>query len=409
MCKQQANFILWGIEAISLIGLLGCASTQMEYKTEETEVSQPDTLEVKKAQREFEIKKEFSTAYEYYKMKNYHDAIPHFKRVLELKPDHRKAYSLLANSYCSLGDTSQGEKTYQEAIDKFSDYAPFYIALGYIYEGKEKNEEAISLYKKVYDLNPEQEDNILRLANLLVKVGRKEEAIPLYEKAVEINPENSAAQAILEKLYAQFGQIEERIKTLEKLHQSKPRDTEVALKLGKAYDKVGKYTKAVKILQELIKLDDRNYKAYSYLGVALHGLKRYQEAIRYEKEAAKLNPQEPKIYCDLASAYNMLGNYAQAKTWVRKARRIDSHNPYSFYVLGEIYEKQAKAFISPKGKMKIEGKVLSHCAYREFRKAKNDPQWGSDARNKMEYNFQFIPTSQDSFFYDMSKYKDLCK
>jgi len=386
------------------------------------EIARPDTLQVKKAQREFEIKKEFSTAYEYYKMKNYHDAIPHFKRVLELKPDHREAYGLLANSYCSEGDTTQGVKTYREAIAKFPDYIPFYMALGYIYEKRGQNEEAIPPYQKVYELDPQKEDNLLRLANLLVKVGRDEESIPYYEKAAEIDPANSYVQSILEKLYAKYGQSEARLKTLVRIHQLNPKDIGIALKLGKAYDEAAKraqdegrgkadslYEEGVKVLKELVQLAPQNYKAYSYLGVALHGLKRYKEAIRYEKVAIKLNPKEPKTYCDLASAYNMLGNYKQAKLYVKRARKIDPHYSYSFVVLGEIYEKQAKAFLDPKGKMKIEGKVLSHCAYREFQRAKSDPQWGSYARNKMEYDFQFIPTSQDSFFYDMSKYKHLCR
>ena len=87
------------------------------------------------------------------------------------------------------------EKNYEEAITEFkkaieldANYAPAYYNLGLLYseEDVHRRQEAIEEFKKVIDLNPQDRNAHYRLALLYKLQGMYEEAIKEYEKTIEI-------------------------------------------------------------------------------------------------------------------------------------------------------------------------------------------------------------------------------
>jgi tetratricopeptide (TPR) repeat protein len=75
--------------------------------------------------------------------------------------------------------------------------------------GEDKLDEAIEMYKKALDIDPQYQDALHGLGMALNNRGRIDEAIAVAKRLVEIDPDDILAHTSLSMFYQALGKIEE--------------------------------------------------------------------------------------------------------------------------------------------------------------------------------------------------------
>jgi protein O-mannosyl-transferase len=125
------------------------------------------------------------------------EAIVHFRRALEIAPDHADARANLGSALLQKGDVDEAIAQYNKALEIKPDYAEVHYNLGNAFLLKGQLEEAIAHYKKTLEGEPQNADVYNNLGLVLVQQGQVEQAIADYQKALEINPQFVQARANL--------------------------------------------------------------------------------------------------------------------------------------------------------------------------------------------------------------------
>jgi len=178
-----------------------------------------------------------------------------------------------------------------------------------------------------------------------------------------------------------------------------PGDPLYMVELGKTYTELGRNEDAVLLLQKLLEMEQDNVRACLYLGTAFNNEDRCVEAIDIFNKALTLEPQNLRAMSDLAYSYSENGNHSKARGILGQVAKLDAKYAYRYVVQGEIYENEAEPHIKTDGTVKYEGKLKFKKAVEEYKKARNDPEWGGYARNKIDYLTPFLPSEEDEFFH----------
>jgi len=105
---------------------------------------------------------------------------------------------------------------YNRTLKYVSSSNPLYLNLGMAYFNIGKKEEAMSVYKKAIQINPNNADAYNNLGNIYSDIGNETEAILAYKKAIEINPDYAGAYFNLFLSYFREKQYSMAIKCCDK-------------------------------------------------------------------------------------------------------------------------------------------------------------------------------------------------
>ncbi|TNF55248.1 tetratricopeptide repeat protein [bacterium] len=149
-------------------------------------------------------------------------------------------------------------------------------SLADICESKNLNEEALELCKDVIELNPSEEDVLLRIKDLEKKLG-------IEEPASEVSLEGKSPEELLSivNTYLSEGLLQEAVSLLERLTENEPDNLAYHEKLKDAYVEAGEKTKAFDECMVIAKIHNRN--------------KNIEGKDSIIAEATKLNPHDPRL------------------------------------------------------------------------------------------------------------------
>lgn len=192
--------------------------------------------------------------------KNYHEAIPELKYIINAAVDHDITTSALGKLYSC------------------------YIALG-------KYEEAYDTYTY---LKPSltHDENIQKEAELLYGLGRKEEALQLYYNAIDAS--NTPQEIIKREQYIEGCK-------------------ELIIPYIKEKNTNGEYTKAYAAILQILDYEPNNYLGLLYAINISEELDYHESTDRYIATAREFYPNEPLFIIKQATAYNRKGEYDRAE------------------------------------------------------------------------------------------------
>ena len=104
------------------------------------------------------------------------DAIPTYKRLLEIDPSSGLAYENIGTSQLRAGDVAGAEASLRRAIELDRSLAGAYTALGVVLAGTERRPEAIEAWKNAIAIDPVELNALYNLTLNLAAVGRRDEA-----------------------------------------------------------------------------------------------------------------------------------------------------------------------------------------------------------------------------------------
>jgi tetratricopeptide (TPR) repeat protein len=177
----------------------------------------------------------------------YGEAIPEWKKALELHPEEARPHLNLGVALVETGAVEEAIAHYRKAIELDPKYAEAHDNLGIALGKERKASEAVAEFEKALELNPTLANAHTNLGAALAQQGRVEEALPHFEKAVEYGPEKTRqAQFNLGAALAVTGRLTEAIPHLEEAVQlSGGRDTGILGILADVYARAGRYADAI--------------------------------------------------------------------------------------------------------------------------------------------------------------------
>jgi tetratricopeptide (TPR) repeat protein len=228
------------------------------------------------------------------------EAIAHFKRVLEIKPDHTEAHNNLGNVLASSGRFDEAIAHYQKALEIKPDYTEAHNNLGLTLASCGRFDEAIAHYHKALEIKPDYEVAHNNLGNALAGRGQLDEAIAHYQKALEIKPDAAAIRRNLETVRAQRERVRTALTQRRELLRTRPKDrtllNDTAWMLATdANASIRNGSEAVELAQRAIELSDsRRPELLGTLAAAYAETGRFAEAVQTARKAMALARQQNK-------------------------------------------------------------------------------------------------------------------
>jgi tetratricopeptide (TPR) repeat protein len=169
--------------------------------------------------------------------------------------------------------------------------AGYYVAQGEEAYWQGSIADAIAAYQTALDLEPNQTDLYLELAQLLTYQGRPERGLEMVRQALSRQPENALGWALL----------------------------------GLTYDWLGLTRQAVTYCRRAVDLDPTLPEAYAYLAEALVDDGQWFAANQAMETALQLNPTHPVVMRNRAYVLESQGNYYSAIQAYREAAATHGH------------------------------------------------------------------------------------
>jgi tetratricopeptide (TPR) repeat protein len=231
----------------------------------------------------------FNIAMEFMQKNQMRDAIPEWRRALQMDSDDGNAHYNLAYALADTGDSTGAVAEYRKAVELIPDRPVWYARLALVLARSGDTDEAIANYRKSVELDP---DNAAVQADFgveLFKKGLTQEALDHLKKSVEIAPEFADGQDKLGTALAKAGQMDEAVAHLEKAVDLSPKAVEYRFNLGYTLGLAGRFGEAIPQLEKAVDLSGgKQWQCLAALGAAYSKAGRPADAVSAVRRALDL-------------------------------------------------------------------------------------------------------------------------
>lgn len=342
---------------LSLLLLLGCATTEM---SEKSEVGRPE----KEA-----CKKYYDFGFEYLKNGSYDDATLNFRRAVDCSTGYVEAYIGLAQSYMKKGDTTSAESAYASAERNVPEDPRPYCGRATLCINRKEYEKAKQQYLMALSVDSLNFAAMFGLGYVYELMGDTGKAIEYYRRAKAIEPENTACRFRLGKALIKVGKSDEGLVEIRYVVDIHPEDLEARRTLAESYMEAKRYKDALLQFQAIVERVPDDINAVVGVGRASVKLKRYSAATDALNRARSIAPESPGPLYYLADMYIIRGKASSAKKILDEALARNFNDEVPFYVLyGDLHFKSKQ----------YEKAIIM------YKKAVNDQTYGRYARNQIK-------------------------
>ena len=255
-------------------------------------------------------------------------AITHFQKALEIKPDLVEAHDNLGLALAGRGQVDEAIACYRKALQIKPNLAEAHDNLGLALAGRGQVDDAIACYRKALQIKPNLAEAHDNLGLALAGRGQVDDAIVCYRKALQIKPDLAEAHNNFGVLLGQRGRFDEAIVHLQQALKIKPDFAEAHNNLGNALNGQGKLAEAVVQWREAVRLQPNQIAYVNNLAWLLAtcpeaSVRNGAEAVELARRAVQLSgSREPALLGTLAAAYAEAGRFPAAVQTARKALEL---------------------------------------------------------------------------------------
>jgi tetratricopeptide (TPR) repeat protein len=260
-------------------------------------------------------------------------AIKEYERLLEDNPND-------VNTLNRIGDLWVRINRNDEAVKVFGKIAAHYSKDGFFLK-------AIAIYKKINKLDPSQLDIYAKLADLYAKQGLAMEAksqyqvladyylkhgdpgnaLAIYRKISELDPNSINVHVKLADLYSQNNQTAEALKEYDRV--------------GRMLLKRGMLDEAVQVFRKALKIDASNVELVESLITALLEAKDFENAMQIVDTSLESNRDNPRLLALLGRVQLARGDMGAARTALERGVSADPSNVSVREALADLYLRQS--------------------------------------------------------------------
>jgi tetratricopeptide (TPR) repeat protein len=296
------------------------------------------------------------------------EAIPEYKKTLELKPglyqaelnlgislirekhpgdavailtdavgQNGKQYRpnfYLGEALLESGDAAKAEQAFTAAlgIDPKSPDAELGLAHAVAKQGK--LDEAAAHFGKAGELNPSFHDDLLELASLYETAKQPEQAMAIYQQF----PENPGAQERLGELLLKAGKPADAVPCFEIAVAKSPTDANRAA-LAEAYLKNNQPDKALPVVEKILESTPNDFEIRMLHGRIIRDQRRFPEAAAEFERATTLKPDAPQAWSELASVLVIGESYPAALVALDRLAALNAEKPGHVFLRAIVLDK----------------------------------------------------------------------
>jgi len=252
----------------------------------------------------------------------YEEAIPAWRKALEIDAGDARSHNNLGVALAALGKSQEAEDEYATALKLNTEDAQAQSNLGSQLAEAGQLDEAVVHFRRAVELRPTNATAHINLGHALAEEGgHADEALSELRKAVELAPESAEAHNILGVFLARSGNLEEGLEHMQKAVELGPDSVEFHFNLGRG----------------------------------LAAKSRFGEALPQLEAAAKFsNGQDAAVLQMLAAMYSENGRYTEAVTTAQRALALavkQQNDALAAALKGNLerYTLQARGELAPDG------------------------------------------------------------
>ncbi|XP_046681858.1 protein O-mannosyl-transferase TMTC4-like isoform X4 [Homalodisca vitripennis] len=202
--------------------------------------------------------------------------------------------------------------------------------------------EALEHYKDALRLNPDYDQAMNNLANILKDLGELSEAQRLLKRALQLRPDFAAAWMNLGIVLSNQKQFIEAEQCYWKAINYRRKYPDCFYNLGNLYLEQKKHSKAYESWRQATKLNPRHHAAWNNLIIMLDSIGRHSEASSVGQEALTHLPNSSAIHFNIANSLGKTSNFAEAERYFKAAIELNPKYPLYYVNLGVLYHHWKK-------------------------------------------------------------------
>jgi tetratricopeptide (TPR) repeat protein len=217
------------------------------------------------------------------------EAIPHYRRALELDPRAAQVHNNLGHALAEAG----------------------------------RHEEALRHLERALRLNPSAAAAHNNMGVALVEEGRIPEALRHYAEALRIDPDFARAHYNSAVALEEQGRFDEATRHYREALRAAPDFAPAHNNLGRALSRRGDREGALRHFREALRIDPGSSEAHNNLGLALAHGGDFAGALRHYAEALRIRPDYATAHNNLGVTLARQGRLAEAVERFEKALRLE--------------------------------------------------------------------------------------
>jgi len=221
------------------------------------------------------------------KHQKYLEAVKDLLAAKDAYPERNETYRPLALAFLMAGDTTQAEKTFQDALEMQPQNDSLYALVGDFYMQAKMPDKAAQMYKKALEINPDYTQVYLALGQLASNRKDWDTAVKYFSSAMEKDPNNSTVAFNIAVIYYNQDKYKEALPYLKKTLELEPDNKQIYEVLGISYIQLKDYDSALPLLETGVEKFPDDQLLWNYMGIvyANKGMKdKAQKAFKRYKE-----------------------------------------------------------------------------------------------------------------------------
>ena len=267
------------------------------------------------------------------------ESAKYLRAATELKPsDPARAQSGAFLAWYSLGRVLESSSP-QEALDAYhraQELQPenfdLHLRLAQLLEKKPDLPAAEVEYQKAAQLDPKSEEALRGLTNVYIAQGKVDAAEKALHEYLQVNPASAQAHVQLARIFSNAHNYDDALAELESAQKLSPNDTEIQRELAGNAALRGKYDLAEAQYRGLLKTDPLDADLHYALGTALMNEREFPAAEVELFHAVKLNPKLAEAYGNLATVAAENQHYPLALQALDARAGLLSENAGSYFL-----------------------------------------------------------------------------
>lgn len=219
-----------------------------------------------------------------------------------------------SNAFNALRHALQIDSTSSVAWAELSDYY-LYLSLDSL---------AVEALRKAVRFSPDNFNYEISLAGIYRENGNIQEAICLYEKLVEENPDMAELHFYLSNLYLTSRQIDKAIGSLNNLENNAGMTEVISMQKYKLYSSVDKKENALNEIKKLSAKFPLEAKYQILIGDFYLGEKEPEKTLAHYEKARTIDPENPLYIVSISNYYEQKGDNEAAAGEIEKALKNSS-------------------------------------------------------------------------------------
>jgi pilus assembly protein FimV len=259
-------------------------------------------------------------------------AIKEYERLLEDSPNDVNTLNRIGDLWVRVNRNDEAVKVFSKIADHYSKDGFFLKAIAIFKKINKLDPSKLDIYAKLADLYAKQglameaKSQYQVLADYYLKHGEPSNALAIYRKISELDPQSINVHVKLADLYSQNNQVAEALKEYDRV--------------GRLLLKRGMLDEAVQVFRKALKIDPKNTELVDSLVTALLEAKDFENARQIVEAALEGNANNARLLSMLGRIQIGRGDVAGAKATLERAVAADPTDTSARETMADLYLKQ---------------------------------------------------------------------